>query len=172
MVTPQELAENNERYVIGQWFESIAGAVRAYPMRAGTQAGKLIEYDRATVSPVSRSFNLASKSRHIVSGLDQAAASRHVYKIDRTTKWDESDAQGLEAAGKGFNGGIESVTASTFAARHMLESMKKLYKVCKINRIGISVHTPEPGRIQVDLVPQERPVSRPILRPPTMTFGK
>ena len=172
MASPQELAENNERYVIGQWFDSIADAVKAYPMRAGTQASKVIEYDKATVSPVSRSFNLASKSRYIVSGLDQAAARCHVYKIDRSTTWDDADAQGLEAAAKNFDSGLSTVDAKTFATRHMLESMKKLYKICKLNRIGVSVHTPEPGRIQVDLVPQERPMYKHVLRPPGMTFGR
>ncbi|TAL40215.1 MAG: hypothetical protein EPN97_00415 [Alphaproteobacteria bacterium] len=172
MVGPQELAENNERYVIGQWFNSLADAVKAYPMRAGTLAGKVIEYDRATVSPVSRSFNLASKSRHIVSGLDQAAVCRHVYKLDRTTKWDEADEQGLSVAAKDFDNGIGTVDAKTFATGYMLENMKKLYKICKLNRIGVSVHTPEPGRIQIDLVPQERPICKPVLRAPKMTFGK
>jgi hypothetical protein len=172
MASPQELAENNERYVIGQWFHSLADAVKAYPMRAGTLAGKVIEYDKATVSPVSRSFNLASKSRHIISGLDQAAVCRHVYKLDKATRWDEADEQGLAAAAKDFDGGVGTVDAKTFATRYMLENMKKLYKICKLNRIGVSVHTPEPGRIQIDLVPQERPIYKPVLRAPKMTFGK
>ncbi|MEZ0225319.1 MAG: hypothetical protein ACAH83_12255 [Alphaproteobacteria bacterium] len=172
MTTPQELAENNERYVIGQWFNSLADAVKAYPMRAGTLAGKFIEYDKATVSPVSRSFNLASKSRHIVSGLDQAAVCRHVYKLDKTTIWEEADEKGLSAAAKNFDSGMTKVEADTFATRYMLENMKKLYKICKLNRIGVSVHTPVPGRIQIDLVPQERPIYKPVLRPPKMTFGK
>jgi hypothetical protein len=170
MASPQELAENNERYVIGQWFNSLADAVKAYPMRTGTLAGKVIEYDKATVSPVSRSFNIASKSRHIVSGLDQAAVCRHIYKLCRTTKWDEADEQGLSTAAKDFDGGVTKVEADTFATRYMLENMKKLYKICKLNRIGVSVHTPEPGRIQIDLVPQERPIYKPVLRPPKLKF--
>ena len=169
---PEILAENDERYVMGQWFESVAAAVKAYPMRAGARTASVIEYDQATVSLLAKAFNSASRSREIPSALDQAGASRHVYTIAKTTKWDKSDVNGIHGSAQEFRQGVEEVKGSSFAARFMLERMKRLYKICKLNRIGVSVTASEDGRLQIDLVPQERPVSKPVLRGPKQTFGR
>ena len=169
---PEELAENDERYVMGQWFESVAGAIKAYPMRAGAEPGRVIEYDRATVSQLAREFNLASRSRNIPSGLEQAAASRHTYKIDKTTGWTGADAKSIEAAANDYKDGVEKTDGPSFASRYMQERMKRLYKICKLNRIGVSVTSSEEGVMQIDLIPQERPISKPVLRAPRLSFGK
>jgi hypothetical protein len=168
---PSELAQDDERYVMGQWFESVAAAVKAYPMRAGTQAGKVIEYDRAIVSVLSREFNKTSRSRDIPSGLEQASAGKHVYNVDKKTGWTETDAKGIDVAAQDYQSGLEKVDGPTFATKFMLERMKRLYKICKLNRIGVVVHTPQPGCIQIDLTPQERPIHKPVLRPQKMRFG-
>lgn len=169
---PEVLAENDERYVMGQWFESVAGAVKAYPMRAGAEPGRVIEYDRATVSQLAKEFNLVARSRNVPSGLEQAAASRHIYKINPATGWKGADAKGIDKAANDYKDGVEKNYGPSFASRYMQERMKRLYKICKLNRIGVSVTSSDAGTIQIDLIPQERPISKPVLRPPTMTFGK
>lgn len=155
MVTPRQLAENDERYLIGQFFENVGALVKAYPMRVATENAKIIYYDRKTVSFVSGAFNKAANQNEL-SDLQKAAAAKHVYKITPGSGWTATDRTTLDDAREAFKAGGEK-RGDGAAVNYMLERMGRLYKVCKLNRIGVSVHTPEHGVIQIDLVPQERP---------------
>jgi activator of 2-hydroxyglutaryl-CoA dehydratase len=155
MVTPRQLAENDERYLIGQFFENVGALVKAYPMRVATENAKVVYYDRKTVSFLSAAFNKASNQNE-PSDLQKAAAAKHVYKITPGIGWTASDRVLLDDARDAFKDGGEK-RGDSAAVNYMLERMSRLYKVCKLNRIGVSVHTPEHGVIEIDLVPQERP---------------
>ncbi len=133
----------DERFVLGDWFESVGEAVRTYPFRAGTDAAKIIHYDRRKVSKLPRDFNAAAKGASPLSRLDQASAGRHIYTVGE--------------------GGWENERAP--ARDYMLQRMKNLYTVCKRNGVGVVVHTPEPGIIQISLTPQTRPMLKPAPRP-------
>lgn len=142
---PQE--GKDERYVMGQWFDSVAAAVRAYPLRAGTEAAKIIHYDRNTVATLTNRFNGAAQGDAVPSRLEQASAGRHLYNLEQALDAEENYSP---------------------PATYMRERMKHLYEVCKNYRIGIVVHTPEPGKIQINLTPQERPTLKPGPRPRRM----
>ncbi len=136
----------DERYVIGQWFDSVAKAVQAYPLRAGTETAKVLHYDRSKVS-LSGAFNVASKGGRSLSRLEQASAGRHVYTM-----------------------GARSKDADASAVSHMQTCMKRLYTVCKRNGVGVGVHTPKPGLVQISLAPQIRPTLQPAPRLRKMKF--
>jgi hypothetical protein len=138
---------SDERYVMGRWFESVADAVRTYPFRAGTDAAKVIHYDRSKVSFLSSSFNAASTGAHLPSQLERASAGKHVYTIAEETLRGEPDAK---------------------AVSYMQQRMKDLYTVCKRNGVGVVVHTPKPGLIQINLTPQTRPKLELAPRPRNM----
>ena len=144
---PPEPHQTDERYVIGQWFDSVAEAVQSYPLRAGTEAGKVIHYDRISVSRLSGAFNAAAKGARTLTRLEQASAGRHVYTL-----------------------GARDGEGEASAVSYMQTRMKRLYTVCKRNGVGVVVHTPKPGLVQINLTPQERPQLKPAPRPRKMTL--
>lgn len=161
---------NDERRCIGQWFEVIAELVNAYPARTATAPSKKFEYTRTSVSRLSRDFNTIVKEGRAYSDAERASAARHVYRMQPGSAWTEADAKSLaDVAASRY---AEGTTQAPSAVLEMLGKMKALYEICLRHRIGISVHTPEHGLIQIDLVPQERPklVLRP--KPPKMRFSR
>jgi hypothetical protein len=165
--SPKHLARQDERAVIGLWFAAIADLVNSCPSRVATSPGCRIEYDRATVSYLSGAFNNLAKSRQILSPAQRVVAARHIYRISPRTAWREEDEHALEAAAKkAADGVIDDTPAATKQAEKMTAQMKFLFKVCNTHRIGVTVHTPEPGVICINLVPQERPRLNYNIKPP------
>jgi hypothetical protein len=160
---------NDERFVLGDWFDSVAAAVQAYPFRAGTEAAKIIHYDRSTVSKLASAFNAAAKGSRPMSRLDQASAGRHIYTMGKHADWGRADGDDVDGAAKDLSQDILR-PAGTSSADYMHERMKRLYQTCKKNGVGVVVHTPKPGLIQISLAPQTRPTLRPAPRPRKKTL--
>jgi hypothetical protein len=150
MVTPRQLAANDEKLIIQQWIESVADIVGLCPSRVATAANMAIHYDQSTVSRLPRDFNAASKSKKIPSQIEKVVACKHIFHL-RSAKEGAADEAGAQA---------------------MMASMQKLYGVCKLNRIGVSVHMPEPGLVEIDLIPQTRPQPVYKIKPPKIAFGR
>lgn len=169
MVSACSQSGHDEKRCIGHWFEAMSDLVNSHPSRTGTAPSKKFEYDRTTVTRLSRDFNTSVKQGRAYSDAERATAAKHLYRMDKNAKWTDADTQSLEdVANSRYMVETMNVPSATL---DMLKQMKQLYETARRHRIGISVHTPEPGLIQIDFVPQERPKLVPKPKPPQFTPG-
>ncbi|MBI1216063.1 MAG: hypothetical protein GC185_09635 [Alphaproteobacteria bacterium] len=150
------MARQDEREVIGLWFSQIADLVNSCPSRVATAPSRRIEYDRATVSQLSGAFNSMAKSRDQFSPMQRVVAAKHVYRLSPHTDWKPEDEHELEAAAQFA---VKTARPEPYEKKgdDMHARLKFLIKVCDTHRIGVTVHTPEPGVITINLVKQDRP---------------
>ncbi|MDE1152701.1 MAG: hypothetical protein PW788_09210 [Micavibrio sp.] len=166
MTTARQLSSNDERFSIGQWFDSVSALVEKFPTRIGTQTSKTIRYDRSIFQPLTEGFNAAAQNAapQLPKPEERAVAATHVYRLSPATRWDAADEHALEAAaeGKPANDDVDA----------MLQKMTRLQKLCALHRIGIAVHAPQPGVIQINLVEQARPKRALKIAAPKIKFGR
>lgn len=160
---------NDEKRCIGEWFDMMSDLIEAHPSRTGTAPSKKFEYDSTTVTRLSRDFNTAVKEGRAYSDAERATAAKHVYNMKTGANWTEDDTRNLDAIANALL--VVDTLKTTPAALDMLRKMKRLYKTAEKLRIGVSVHTPRNGIIQIDFIPQERPKLVPKPKPPTFAMG-
>jgi len=154
MTTARDLSSHDERASIGQWFDSISAIVEKFPTRIATQTDKTIRYDRSHFPALTEGFNnaAANAAPKLPKPEDRAVAATHVYRL--TPAADKQEA------------------AADADVNVMLEKMTRLQKLCALHRIGIVVHAPKPGVIQVNLVEQVRPKRALKITAPKIKFGR
>ena len=168
MTSPRKLADKDEGFVLGKWFDSIAGLVEAYPSVAGIERNKTVTYNRTTASDFGRDFNASSQNKRRAPDEERARAGRHIYTLDAAGAAGGLDDKHMQLLRDVSN----SLAIRSFGPDVMLEKMQKLFDTGKKHGIRIAIHEAEPGSIVIDVTPapKPQPVSKP--RPPRMKFGR
>lgn len=149
MTTPRDISGSAERQSIGHFFDAVSALVEKHPTLIGTQTDKTARYSQASFNAAGKHFNSAAKHERAE---DRAVAATHVYRLQ------PSNAK----AGQG----------SDADAGEMMKKMQRLQQLCKLHRIGLTIGTPSPGVIQINLTETPRPKRALKPAPPKIKFGR
>lgn len=169
MTSPRNMADKDEGFVLGKFFDNIAELVDRHATVAGHNRSKVVTYERKDVVSLARQFNARTGGgKHAQQELERARAARHVYSFDAKGQSGLDDWHLKLLADTGIADSIRNL----FGPDVMLEKMLKLFDTGKKHGIGISVHQLEPGLVAIDITPPPQPKLVLVPKPPKQVFRR